>query len=67
MESCINCTFSPNFNWDRRDRMVVGFTTAYGEIYLIQHYVSLSMTCDKSVFFSGVIRFPPPVKLATMI
>ena len=35
----------------------------YGEVYSIQHYViNVSVTCDRSVVFLMVLRFPPPVK-----
>jgi len=33
---------------------VVSLSPVHGDVYLIQHYViSLSVTCDRSVVFSG--------------
>jgi len=38
---------------------VVSLNLAFGEVYLIQHYVIK--------FVSDFLRFPPPIKLTTFI
>jgi len=55
-----------------RDRMVIGCTTTYailskvvssnpddGEVYSMQHYVSLSVICDRTVVLSWYSGFLP--------
>ena len=47
---------------------VVSSNPVHVEVYSIQHHViNLSVTCDRSVIFSGVIRFTPPIKQTATI
>jgi hypothetical protein len=43
----------------------VSSNPVHGEVYSMQHY--LSVTCDRSVVFFRVLRFPPPLKLTATI
>ena len=57
---------------DRRDRVVVGFTTTYGisdgEVYHIQHFMIKFVSDMREVVgFLPKLRFPPQITLIATI
>jgi hypothetical protein len=57
---------------DRRDRVVVGFTTAYGisdgEVYHIQHFMIKFVSDIREVVgFLPKLQFPPQITLIATI